>query len=147
MADFHDVWRQLALAGALIAMTTLFHALVVAGAAALARALIGHAQGLWRTARDAAALTSLGLVLMAAHAVEIWMWAMAFLRLELFADFEAALYFAAVSYTTLGFGDVLLDPPWRLLSGACAANGLLLFGLSAAVLVEMTIKLRVAGPR
>ena len=46
------------------------------------------------------------------------------------------MYFSLVSFTTLGFGDVLFPPEWRLLSGMAAANGLLNFGLLTALLVE-----------
>lgn len=63
-------------------------------------------------------------------------WASAFLSIGLFDAVEPAVYFAIVSFTTLGFGDVLLPEEWRLLSGMCAANGLLLFALCAAFLVE-----------
>jgi hypothetical protein len=56
--------------------------------------------------------------------------------LGIFETLEEAVYFALVSYTTLGFGDVLLEKEWRLLSGMAAANGLLNFGLLTALLVE-----------
>ena len=89
----------------------------------------------------------MSLLMMAAHSVEIWIWAEAFLIIGVFEALEPALYFAAVSYTTLGFGDVLLEPPWRMLAGAAAANGLLLFGLSAAFMVETSVKLRLGGEK
>ena len=82
---------------------------------------------------------------MLAHLIEIGIWAGVYLHYDLFTEFETALYFAAASYTTLGFGDVLLPVDWRLLSGATAANGLLLFGLSAAFLFDATGQLRLAG--
>lgn len=47
-------------------------------------------------------------------------------------DFESALYFSATSFTTLGYGDVVLDPKWRLFGAIERANGLLLFGWSTA---------------
>jgi hypothetical protein len=76
------------------------------------------------------------LWIMLAHSISVWMWAFAFLQIEVFTELEPALYFSVVSLTTLGFGDVLLPTEWRLLSGLCAANGLLIFGLSTAFLVE-----------
>ena len=50
---------------------------------------------------------------------------------------ETSVYFAGVAFTTLGFGDIILPYEWRQLAGLCAANGLLVFGVSAAVLVEV----------
>ncbi|RVT87456.1 two pore domain potassium channel family protein [Rhodobacteraceae bacterium CCMM004] len=66
----------------------------------------------------------------------VWIWAVAFHLLDVFEDFETALYFALVAFTTLGFGDLLLPPEWRLLAGLSAAAGLLNFGLLTAILVD-----------
>ena len=66
----------------------------------------------------------------------VWIWAIAFHLLGIFISFEASVYFALVAFTTLGFGDLLLPTEWRLLGGFAAANGLLLFGLLTAILVE-----------
>ena len=49
-------------------------------------------------------------------------------------DFEAAIYFSFVTFTTLGYGDLTLSDGWRLLSGIEALNGILLDGWSTAVL-------------
>lgn len=72
----------------------------------------------------------------------VWMWALTFYGLGAFATIEESLYFAIVSYTTLGFGDVLLAQDWRILSGMAAANGLLNIGLLTAVLVEALAQVR-----
>lgn len=66
----------------------------------------------------------------------VLLWAVAYLILDIFTTFEAATYFSLVAFTTLGFGDILLPPEWRLLGGMAAGNGLLLFGLITAILVE-----------
>lgn len=71
-----------------------------------------------------------------------WTWATAFRMLDLFDSWEPAVYFAFASFTTLGFGDVLLPEAWRLLSGMAASNGLLLFGLFTAFLVEVLRRIR-----
>jgi hypothetical protein len=53
------------------------------------------------------------------------------------ADFEPALYFSLVSFSTVGFGDITLGHEWRLLSGLTAAAGFLSFGWSTAYMVEL----------
>ncbi len=73
----------------------------------------------------------------------VWVWAVAFRLLGIFGTFEEALYFALVSFTTLGFGDVLLPLEWRLLAGIAAANGLLAIGLMTAILVEALRHVRI----
>ncbi len=66
----------------------------------------------------------------------VWIWALALWQLEIFVAFESSIYFSLVAFTTLGFGDLLLPVEWRLLGGLAAANGLLIFGLLTAMLVE-----------
>ncbi|MGF1621745.1 MAG: ion channel [Rhodomicrobiaceae bacterium] len=55
---------------------------------------------------------------------------------------ETWVYFSLVSFTTLGFGDIILMKEWRILSGMMAANGLIIFGLTAAVLIDFLSRLR-----
>lgn len=143
--DHSQLVAQLSIAGGLIAATTFLHALFVAVGGGVLRAGALKVGGFARVLRDSLALVTLTLWLMLAHAIEIGLWAWTYLRLDLFPDVETALYFATVCYTTLGFGDVLLPENWGLLAGAAAANGLLLFGLSAAFLVDVSLKLRLAG--
>ena len=81
------------------------------------------------------------LWLLAALGVAIWIWAAAFMVLGLFESLEAALYFSSVAFTTLGFGDITLGPEWRLLSGVMAANGLVVFSLTTAFLIELMRRL------
>lgn len=72
----------------------------------------------------------------------VWIWAFAFVELGVFDTLELAVYFSLVSFTTLGFGDVLLPVEWRLLAGMAAANGLLSFGLVTAILVDALRQMR-----
>ena len=68
--------------------------------------------------------------------VSVWIWAIALWYIGIFVTIEASVYFSLVAFTTLGFGDILLPLEWRLLGGMAAANGLLVFGLLTAMLVE-----------
>ena len=81
-------------------------------------------------------LCAILICLLGALTIAVWIWAFVFLLLDLFATVEEALYFSLISFTTLGFGDIILPIPWRLLSGMTATNGLLLFGMATAFLVE-----------
>ena len=74
--------------------------------------------------------------------VAVWMWAFTFVALGIFETVEAAVYFALVAFTTLGFGDILLPVEWRLLGGMAALNGLLNIGLVTAAMVETLRQLR-----
>ncbi|MAY31489.1 MAG: potassium channel family protein [Rhodovulum sp.] len=82
------------------------------------------------------------LMILGVFTATVWLWAFTFLWLDLFNTLEGAVYFAIVAFTTLGFGDVLLDPGWRILGGMTAANGLLNMGLYTAMLVELLRSVR-----
>ncbi len=66
--------------------------------------------------------------------IEVWIWAMLYLALGAIRTLEEAVYFSTSTFTTLGFGDIVLDEEWRLLSSFEAANGLLMFGWSTALI-------------
>jgi hypothetical protein len=82
------------------------------------------------------------LGLMAIHTIEIWLYASAYLAVGALSDLETALYFSTTSFTTLGYGDIVLDRRWRLLGAIEGANGLLLFGWSTASLFGVIGRLR-----
>lgn len=76
-----------------------------------------------------------------AHLVEIALWAVLFLMCGEFQEFGLAFYHSAVNYTTLGYGDVIMSPSWKLLGPLEAANGALMFGLSAAIIFAVIVRL------
>ena len=87
-------------------------------------------------------LVSMTLLLLASISVSVWLWALCLLWLGVFKETETSVYFALESFTTLGFGDVVPDRQWRILSGLMAANGLLIYGLTPAVLVDFLSRFR-----
>jgi hypothetical protein len=76
-------------------------------------------------------------VLMFAHALEIGVWALTYVSVQIVPERGDAYYFAFVNYTTLGYGDVLPVRRWRLLGPMAAMNGVLLFGWSTAVIYDI----------
>lgn len=75
------------------------------------------------------------IVMFVTTLVEAGVWAMTYSMLYAVSDFEKALYFSTVTYTTLGYGDIVLDAQWRLLSSFQAANGIIMFGWTTALIV------------
>jgi voltage-gated potassium channel Kch len=67
--------------------------------------------------------------------IEASVWATTYIALGVLSGFEEALYFSTVTYTTLGYGDVVLADRWRLLSSFQAANGVIMFGWTTAVII------------
>ena len=67
--------------------------------------------------------------------LEVVCWTIAYLSLGALEGFEPALYFSMVTYTTLGYGDIVLDPRWRLISSFEAVNGIIMFGWTTAIVI------------
>ena len=72
-----------------------------------------------------------------ASLLEVAAWAGTYLLLGAIEGVERALYFSTVTFTTLGYGDVVLDVHWRLLASFEAANGIIMFGWTTAVVVAV----------
>ena len=79
---------------------------------------------------------------MAAHLIEIAWWAILFIFCGEFPRVRnCVLPLPAVNYTTLGYGDLLMTPAWRLLGPLEAANGMLMFGVSTAMIFAVMQRL------
>jgi hypothetical protein len=79
------------------------------------------------------------LLLTLAYFTQMSIWAGLFMLLGEFADFPTALYHSGVNYVTLGYGDIVMTKGWRLLGPIEAANGILMFGLSTAVMTAAVL--------
>jgi len=128
---------QLSLGGALVALSIAMHVAVLDFVAQRVRAVVDrHAIPLHSRLR----LTLVTITVAAtftSHVAQIWVWALLYLALGEFQGLEPALYFSTVVFTTVGFGDIVASPEWRLLASCEAAAGMLLFGLSTAFLFEI----------
>ncbi len=78
---------------------------------------------------------------LAAHLVEIGVWVLLFMICGEFLEFATAFDHSAVDYTTLGYGNVVMSPSWRLLGPLEAANGMPMFGVSTAMLFAVILRL------
>ena len=73
------------------------------------------------------------LLMFLASVLEVIVWALLYLALDIFQSGEQAFYFSGVTYTTLGYGDMVIDGSWRILSAFEAANGIIMFGWTTAL--------------
>ena len=127
-----------------VACTIFVHALALAATVNFVR----HERRLGRA--GAGALIDLAIVALATsfafveHLIEIALWAVLLITCGEFKEFGNAFYHSAVNYTTLGYGDLLLTPSWRLLGPLEAANGALMFGVSTAMVFAVIQRLLLA---
>jgi hypothetical protein len=77
------------------------------------------------------------LVMANVSILEALLWAAAYVVLDEVQNLEQAFYFSMVTFTTLGYGDIVLDERWRLLASFQAATGILMFGWTTAILITV----------
>jgi Ion channel len=128
--------------GAIAVLCTIFiHALAVAATVNFVRRekrLGREGAGLWTNL----AIVSLAMsFILVAHLIEIALWAVLFVICGEFKEFGIAYYFSAVNYTTLGYGDLIMSPSWKLLGPLEAADGTFMFGVSTAIIFAVIVRM------
>jgi hypothetical protein len=123
-----------------IAITVLIHTLGLIGVTRTMAWLVDHFRMHGRRSRILAMVTVV-FGLFAILTVEVWLWALCYMILGAFTDFSTALYFSTVTFSTLGFGDVVPNESWRLFAALEAVNGFLLIGWSTAYLIAASTRI------
>jgi len=90
---------------------------------------------------DVGIIVGATLVALAAHMVAIASWGLVFSLCGEFSQLATAVYHSGMNYTTLGDSDKVMSPSWRLLAPLEAANGMLMFGISTAMLFGIVQRL------
>ena len=121
------------IAAALIVATTVIHAGGMILAMRLMRSRDRHLERL----RQMRIYRVSGIVLLMFHVslLEVLLWAATYHLLNALEGFEPAFYFSMVTFTTLGYGEIVLGEQWRLLASFEAANGIIMFGWTTAIIL------------
>ena len=77
------------------------------------------------------------LLMLVVSLLEVSVWAAMYVLLDAIEGFERALYFSMVTFTTLGYGDIVLESRWQLLAAFEAANGIIMFGWTTAIVIAV----------
>ncbi len=80
------------------------------------------------------------------HVIQVAIWAVLFMRLGEFADFQTAFYHSMVNFASLGYGDIVMSEKWRLLGAIEASTGVLMFGLSAGAMLAVMTRILTRSP-
>jgi Ion channel len=123
------------LVGAATTVLTIFihgasgRAMVLAVLRSLRRGLAGSG-----FSSDVLVIAFAAMMLLTAHLIEVGVWASVLMLCGEFRGFGVACYHSAINYTTLGYGDIVMSPRWRVLGPLEALDGMLLVGISTAAL-------------
>lgn len=130
------------MASALVTLTMLIH---MAGLAVLIALMRVHGERF----ASPIALINQGVIvigvafgLFALHTAEIWAYAWFYDVVGAMPTFEEALYFSTVTYSTVGYGDLTMARPWRVLGAIEGVNGIILLGWSTAFFVSVVNRIR-----
>ena len=85
-------------------------------------------------ARNIILLASIMMMVTIGSLLQVALWAILFLALGEFDRWEPAVYYSAVNFSTLGYGDIVMSERWRLLGPLESFNGILMFGVSTALM-------------
>ena len=118
---------RLPIALILMSLCVAIHAAGVSGALQRLRRRPREAPRFWTSIRLFVFVSTWIVVL---HLSEISVWAVFYLWRHAMPDLASALYFSAVTYTTTGYGDLVLAEGWRLLGAVEALTGILMCGWS-----------------
>ena len=136
-----ELLLQLAVSTGAVTTTALVH---LAGLALLIGLLRTHGPRL-RTphVRVTQALLVVAAVgsLFVLHAIEIWLYAAFYVAVGELKTFSEALYFSTSTYATIGYGDIVLTPRWRIVGAIEGVNGIILLGWSTAFFVSIVQRL------
>jgi hypothetical protein len=122
------------IAAFMIVVTSVVHA---SGMILVLKAIRSQEGNLYKAIRQKQIIWTCGIVLLMAivSLVEVMIWASAYLALNAIDGFEQALYFSMVTFTSLGYGDIVLEENCRLLAAFEAVNGVIMFGWTTAIVV------------
>lgn len=119
------VWKLL-IAWALMALCVVIHAAGITSALGWLRRRTSP-RHFWPLTRLFIRVAGLMILL---HLGEVLVWAGFYVLKGAIPDMQSAIYFSAVTYTTTGYGDVVLPEGWRLVGGVEALTGILMCGWS-----------------
>ena len=128
---------QVMTGSALLIFCALLHVAIVAGSIPFVRSLAQKLVDKGPLMRTSVLLSFGVMVILAAHTVQVWTWAFVFLASPAFNDFDTSFYFSMVTYTTLGYGDLVLGEGLRIFGTFASITGLLTFGISTAFLISL----------
>ncbi|HYZ83698.1 MAG TPA: potassium channel family protein [Bryobacteraceae bacterium] len=131
--------HALSIAAILVTATLILQSIGMALLISWGRTRFPHVKRIGRVRGTLLMLRITGMLLVL-HVLEILLWS-GFYRWRCFQSWESAFYFSAASYSTVGYGDLVLPARWRILGPLESITGVLMCGLSASFLFAAVTRL------
>jgi hypothetical protein len=135
---------RLSLAAGLIAATVVVQALFMSAGLNTFKRIEEHRPGAMAS-KPATTTVIWILFLLIPIILDLTLWAAFYYASGALPSFEEALYFSTVTFTTVGYGDIVLDREWRQLATFEAVNGWIIFGWATALIMAVIQRLYFAA--
>ncbi|SNR72410.1 Ion channel [Lutibacter agarilyticus] len=133
------MWNNIFIGCLLILITTFLHGLTTRYTMYLAIKYTESSKKRFKIAKEYLVSITV-LIIFFTIIIESIVWALGYMVLGAIEKFEPAFYFSLVTFTTLGYGDITLGENYRLLASFEAANGIIIFGWSTAIVIAVVQK-------
>ncbi|WP_264213620.1 potassium channel family protein [Leisingera thetidis] len=130
------LWNQLLWGSVYLSICLILEITVLVWCAAVLNRLSGRFSKPYRPWQIGLMLVAAIFTILGGHTTQVWIWSAAFVLVGAIADWNTSVYFSLATYTTLGYGDVVLGPALRIFAAFAAVTGLFGFGISTAFLVS-----------
>lgn len=107
----------------------------------LFKILAGSESRVFSKLRTTYVISMVMMTLFVGHILQVAIWAVLFRRVGEFDDFSTAFYHSMVNFASLGYGDIVMSERWRLLGAIEASTGVLMFGVSAGVMLAVMTRI------
>ncbi|MEM6463298.1 MAG: potassium channel family protein [Pseudomonadota bacterium] len=134
------ILHNILLGSLVVSLTVVVHTFGLIGIANIMNRVAGH-HPIHEFRSKVISMVVLVHGIIAVHSLEIWMWAMVYVWTDAVDHMGDAIYFSAITFSTLGYGDALLDERWRMLAGMEGLSGFVLIGWSTAYLVAASTRI------
>src|SRR5215510_14549777 len=131
---------RLSMAGALIAATVVIQALFMSAGLNTFKRIEKQRPGVM-ACQPATTTVVWILFLLLPIILDVTLWAIFYYVSGALPTFEDALYFSTVTFTTVGYGDIVLGREWRQLATFEAVNGWIIFGWATALIMTVIQRL------
>jgi hypothetical protein len=135
-----NVWTNIAAGGVMVMLTVVVHAIGLHLLSRLLKAAVKRFEPHRHPIGTIAAMTATVLLLFGFHAIEIWLWALAYLTVGALPNLHDALFFSTLSFSTLGAEEISVRRDWSIFGAIEGVNGFLLIGWSTSYLIPAWIR-------
>ena len=136
-----ELWQQILWGGIFMGICLLLQTAALVMASSVVMRLAAHLGHCPRALVSVVMILSALLFILVAVTIQVWIWAWVYVSYEALQSWNDAIYFSLVTFSTLGYGDITLEPGLRIFGAFASVTGVLAIGLGTAFLIALMTRL------